>query len=262
MGIGDAIMATAEARRLRKKYPNAKIAVGDGKRVHWNEVFNNNPNITRPEDLHPGDQVAWVMNYVGNRPYIDYERTTPTKLVYKRDFSPERGDLFIPADAKKWAEKALDGVGEFCIVEPNTKGTFAGNKSWHWVKWQSLVDLPGFVQKYNPVQIGGYGKDTLSDVKRIFTPEFKLALAVLARAKFLVTTDGALHHAAAALNIPAVVIWGARTNPKVLGYPGHVNIYNGEDESCGAITECAHCHEGMMKISPETVLKAIESICA
>ena len=45
MGYGDALMATGEVLILKKKFPNAKFVIGDGKRSFWSEMFENNPDI-------------------------------------------------------------------------------------------------------------------------------------------------------------------------------------------------------------------------
>ena len=42
MGYGDEIMATAEAREAKKKFPNAKIVIGDGKKTYPSIIYLNN----------------------------------------------------------------------------------------------------------------------------------------------------------------------------------------------------------------------------
>ena len=64
------------------------------------------------------------------------------------------------------------------------------------------------------------------------TTTFRHALQVLSKAKLFVGTDGGLHHAAAALGIPSVVIWTGFTSPRHLGYDTHRNIHDGS-EPCG-----------------------------
>ena len=71
MGYGDEIMATAEAREAKKKFPNAKIVIGDGKKTYPSIIYLNNPNIYQGE-ISPthNDEYIWVKNYIGHRPYI------------------------------------------------------------------------------------------------------------------------------------------------------------------------------------------------
>ena len=80
---------------------------------------------------------------------------------------------------------------------------------------------------------------------------------MLKEAKLFVGTDGGLHHAAAALGIPSVVIWSGFTSPKHLGYDFHTNIHDGS-KPCGKFKEiCKHCEEKRKAISVDTVYEAI-----
>ena len=138
------------------------------------------------------------------------------------------------------------------LIEPHIKGSFSGNKAWFWDRWQDVANkLP------NVMQIGDRNKKPLKNVKRVHTGDFRQALAVVSQASLVITTDGALHHAAAALGKPAVVLWGARTHPKILGYDSHVNLYTGAGESCGSMIPCKHCEDAMKRITVEMVLEAV-----
>ena len=247
-------MATAQARRVKQENPDAHVVIGNGHELSWSPVFDNNPNITPPEKFDP-KKALWVRNHAGSRPYIDYQRSTPTHIAYRDDFSPEPGDFFQNRVDTGFADRVLGKRTGFVVIEPNTKGSFSGNKEWVWDRWQFLANelVRGGRE---PVQLGAGQKKPLKGVERIITPSFRWALAVLSRASLVITTDGALHHAAAALKVPAVVLWGARTHPKVLGYAEHRNIYTGDGGSCGAIEPCQHCRDGMKQISVGAVLEA------
>ncbi len=82
---------------------------------------------------------------------------------------------------------------------------------------------------------------TEKKTKWVETPTFRNALAILSKAKLFVGTDGGLHHAAAALGIPSVVIWTGFSSPRHLGYDTHRNIHDGS-EPCGTFNSvCKHC---------------------
>ena len=74
--------------------------------------------------------------------------------------------------------------------------------------------------------------------------------------------EGGFGHVAAALNKPAVILFGGWIHPKSTGYDFHENIYidiNGSP--CGIRdTECDHCKECMSLIKTERVIKAVENI--
>ena len=250
MGLGDAIMSTAAARRMKQENPSAHVVVGNGREMSWSPVFENNPNITPPERA-DRSKLEWVRNHAGNRPYIDYQRTSD-RIVYREDFSPEKGDFFPNPTDTKFAERFY---GDFVVIEPHTKGSFSGNKEWFPAAWQAVAD--GLArQGRRVIQLGQGQKRGLDGVERVVTPSFRWAMAVLQKASLLVTTDGAMHHAAAAVGTPAVVLWGARTHPKILGYPEHRNLYTGKGESCGSIAPCSHCREAMGRITVGMVLEA------
>ena len=74
--------------------------------------------------------------------------------------------------------------------------------------------------------------------------------------RFLGTT---LMHAAAALKVPAVVIYGGFISPKVTGYPLHRNLFTG-GTPCGMRTNCKHCRDAMAAILPTTVYDELKEI--
>lgn len=185
---------------------------------------------------------------MGRRPYIDYLKTTEEKVVYNNAFKPEPGELFFSD-----AERARYGhYGGFIYIEPNTKGTFGGNKDWGFDRWQEVVRrLP-----YRFVQ--GKGRK-LDGVEQCQTGSFRDACALLNRADFFVGTDGGLHHAAAALGKRAVVVWGGLVSPRILGYDAHLNLHSGT-HSCGSHKPCQHCKKALDWITVEMVVEAISRV--
>lgn len=242
MGWGDALMACGEAKELHKQ-TGKKIKIGDGTTVYCEkEIFKNNPYVAKS----PSESGEWLRNYVGNRPYI--KKTENGKIIFK-DYKPIPGELFFSDEELSWAEK--NAPKDFIVIEPNVKETYKHtvNKAWHY--WDELVkhDYPFY-------QLGM--KDPIT--RRVKTRDFREALLILSKAKMFVGTDGGLHHAAAALGIPAVVIWTGFSSPKHLGYDSHINIHDG-GEPCGTYSGvCPHCIKISKSISVERVLDAINSI--
>lgn len=126
------------------------------------------------------------------------------------------------------------------------------NKDWGFDRWQEVVRrLP------NVPWVQGQGK-TLEGVTQVDTESFRDACSLLSHCRLFVGTDGGLHHAAAAFNKGAVVVWGGYTHPRNLGYESHKNLHAG-GEPCGNVKPCEHCKAQMDKISVEMVVKAIEA---
>ena len=238
------MLATADVAAAHKKF-GVRCVLGNGKKSYWSEVFENNPKIARiPEK---GEKFAWVSNIPMNRPYI--EAITPERFIYRPEFRAVPGEIYLTAEEQR-------PQGDYILVEPNTKDVFTGpNKAWAWDRWQEVVRLP-----YDFVQTGAEGSRTLDGVRRINTKTFREALSVLSGARLLVTTDGALHHAAAAMGVPAVVIWGGAASPVNLGYDSHVNLWHGA-EPCGTHSSiCPHCREALDAVTVQEVKDAISAV--
>lgn len=245
MGAGDAIMATAQAKRLHANTGKLVVVVGRGGVPVWSEVFENNPKIARAHGRH----TARLQNASGMRPYIVAK--TPTKWIWKR-WAIEPGELYLSA-----AEKAFSApyAGKI-LVEPSTKVP-GSNKAWVWERWQQVVDAGG-----DFIQVGRADAHRLRGVQFVETPTFRYACAVLAVSRAFVGSEGGLGHAAAALGVPAVVLFSAFISPLVTGYAAHRNIYKGPAGvlGCGSRISCDCCRASMEAITVEDVRSAIKEV--
>jgi hypothetical protein len=219
-----------------------RIAFGDGRKIKWHrhasEIFRNNPNVA-PPGSEGGPDLRWITSYPGIRPYC----TIQTNCSWR--FTPgtqKPGQLFFDPGEEEFADKFAGHV----IIEPNTKNQ-APNKRWRLDRYVSVARMLT-ARGHKVAQFDAGGVNRLP-VDMIRTGGFRLACAVLARSKLYIGPEGGLHHAAAAVGIPAVVIFGGYISPEVTGYPTHVNIFTGKGLGCGNISECSHCREAMSKIS-------------
>lgn len=239
MGLGDWIMATADAKEVNERH-DVRVVFGDGERKFYSEIFDRNPRIAK--SLSKGERFAWINNFPGNRPYI--KRIHKDHFEFHDEFKVKTGELF-PSKPQK--------DNGFILIEPNVKSDFklGVNKQWPKENWEALVK---HIPNWRQMGTNGF----LDKSHAIVTPTFDDALNVLAGARLLITTDGALHHAAAALGIPAIVLWGGVASPKNLGYDAHINLWHG-DKPCGSHSKaCEHCSKAMNKITVEEVLEAYE----
>ena len=69
------------------------------------------------------------------------------------------------------------------------------------------------------------------------------------------------NHAAAALDVPSVVIFGGYISPKQTGYSTQENIFTG-GEPCGMRIPCDHCATAMKAIDPEMVAEKLVAVVA
>lgn len=249
LGYGDAILTSSIVKRAYAKVKQP-LCVGDGAKVYWSEVFENNPKIAR--EPYPG--CLWVHDYKGHRAYVDYSKTNKLRTEYRRDHVAEPGELFLSAGERLRWECFKDT--KFVLIEPNIKGSYGGNKDWGFDRWQRVVQLLGDIQVIQPAADARV--KTLEGVKVMHTSSFRDACALLDRCAVFAGTDGGLHHAAAALKKRAVVIWGGLVGPGILGYSDHRNICK-TTMFCGSHIACDHCRDAMNAITPEEVADAIRS---
>ena len=243
MGLGDWLMASGDAKEANER-TSKKVKLGDGVRMSWDgQVFANNPRMASNSDT----DVVWVKNYQGHRPYL--KGTKNGHMLFNDDYKPRVGEIYFNQLEKKNIDK-IDK--DYIVVEPNVKRVYAHtvNKAWHG--WEDLFkhDLPW-------LQLGDMTVKRYTKWKE--TATFREALQVLSKAKLFVGTDGGLHHAAAVLGIPSVVIWTGFTSPRHLGYDTHRNIHDGS-EPCGTYDSvCQHCLLKSKAITVEQVLDAVNT---
>ena len=73
-------------------------------------------------------------------------------------------------------------------------------------------------------------------------------------ARLYVGPEGGLYHAATALGIPAVAIFGGFVSPANQGYDHQTNLYEPDGSPCGMRVKCDHCTRALALITPEAVI--------
>lgn len=229
-----------------------RIAFGDGKRIIWDknspEIFKKNKNIAVPGSEGDAD-IEWIPFYTGSRLY---NKQGAGRWIWNYDFRAIPGELFFSEDELRFASSLRSN---YIIIEPNLPWhkMVAPNKDWGLQKFQELatrLNLAG----YKVAQFS-FGRRRLANVKTIPSVSFRHAVAAMTRARLAILPEGGLHHGAAAVGLPAVVLFGGFIPPQVTGYDLHTNLTGGA-EACGSLTPCAHCKEAMAKISVDEVFEA------
>lgn len=250
MGLGDQILATGLARGASVR--GKRIAFGDGKKIIWDHysdlIFRNNPNIA-PRNATSFDNAEWVPFYRGNR---IYNEKGDDRWIWNYDFHATPGEMFFAKDELVFAKAQRSG---FVVIEPNVPGhkSVAANKQWGVSKYNEVAHrltrkghrVIQFIHNASPQRLTG--------ARPIFTANFRLALAILSRAALYIGPEGGLHHGAAAVGVPAVVLFGGFIPPQVTGYPTHTNLTGGA-EACGSLKPCSHCAAAMAAITIEEVM--------
>lgn len=234
-------MATSQVRRLHAATGRKVCILNRRGQPRWDAVFDNNPKLTRDIDA------PHLVNAPGVRPYIAGK--TPERWTWQR-WEIEPGELFLSADELAFAEPYRGMV----LIEPTTKVP-GSNKAWIERRWQQVVQAMPDVQF---VQTGPPGTRWLVGVKRVQTT-FRQACAVLSVARACVVPEGGLHHAAAALDVPAVVLWSEFIAPEFTGYASQRNLRHA-GEACGLRVRCHECAASMARITVDEVVANLQEI--
>ena len=266
MGHGDQLLATGFARGAYER--GESIAFGDPvqQRIEWDhhspEIFRGNPNIAEPgTENHGAANLKWIHFCRGHRIY-NRDDNANQRWIWNYDFRPPRGELFFSPEERLDAAQAVGKEG-FVVVEPHAAlhKTVEPNKTWPEERFQHVAhqlrrDGHDVVQfEYSGIKV------RLRHARLVPTKSFRRALALLERAALIVVSEGGLHHGAAAVNVPAVVLFGGFIPPQITGYDGHANLA-AEDQGppCGKYVPCAHCISAIRSISAERVLEAARGL--
>jgi len=249
MGFGDDLMLTGQARVAQVADPRKVRPMLKG-RPWWSVVYENNPRFARPGEAGDFQQIHG-RDALNNRPY--HLGKSPQRWVYNLAFRPTVGELYLTDEEHAFAAKYAGRV----VLEPNLKPGASPNKQWGWGKWQALANR----LKHLPLaQMGPPGAQRLQGVEFIDTAGFRQACAVIKSARACVLPEGGLHHAAAALSRPAVVIFGGFTPVELTGYAGHVNLGASLKGACGERVPCDHCARAMAAITVDAVIEHLKGL--
>jgi len=242
MGIGDEMIAMGQARSYVREHGCDKVAIVDRngtRRSHF--IWARCSYIAGPSETCTHKVISG-----GNaRPYVDYVRTTPLRWAWRLDFRPTPAELpWIKAD-----EQARDLI----LIEPEIKSSASPNKQWG--QWQTLVDAAPSLPW---AQLGRGDSKFLRGVRQLVAPTFVEACGMLRAARCAVLPEGALHHAAAAMNCPAVVLFGAYIPASVTGYDQHFNIAVDDPAATGWRIVNERCQAAWKTITPQQILTGIK----
>lgn len=255
MGFGDELMALGEAQALRSA-TGLPVRILDAQGgVRWSEVWMDQEAIAQPGD-HPRRYAA-IVNGPNARPYIDHWgkwQGQPCSVFAKdwraRDYRASYKLDAIQEVLKVSYEKQFS---DYVIVEHRPKGSASPNKGWS-SDGMSLVVKGLRARGVRAIHAVANFGEPAADVEEIVTDSFNHALALMAGALGYIGIEGGLHHAAAALRKPAVVIWGGFSRLESTGYPDHENVGTDGADGCGRWAPCPHCAELMGRITPGNVL--------
>ncbi len=240
-GIGDGLMATPMLEALRKLNPDRNIAVY----APWApDLLQGNPAVDRIA-THPLDAQRTVRLEQSVYAWAGANRWEGHLAeAYCRMFGLPVPDSLIPRLYGNHGVHSDDPPqitddSPYIVIAPwSTARTFdffrvSGNKNWPLDRWDKVIRF-AHESSYKVVQIRGSEEEPLvHNVDRdLCGKPLRTVFGCIRNAAMLVSVDTMAHHAAAALSVPSVVLWG-RSKPRHFGYH-HDQIINLQGECPGS----------------------------
>jgi ADP-heptose:LPS heptosyltransferase len=215
------------------------------------DIFANNPNIARPGQERQNN-LKWFPHYKKQFPYCTYDGVH-RRYIWTPDFKIQPGEFFFSAD-----EMVCSIKKPFIVIEPNLAWhrLVNLNKDWGEGKFEALGKA--LIERgHNVVQcVHGTSRRKIPGAQYVPTPLFRKSAAIMAHADLIVAPEGANHHAAAALGVPSVIVWGD-WSPHSMGYQNQIKLSGSKKlQACGHAFNCPHCREVMNSISVDEVYQA------
>lgn len=255
LGVGDEIVAAGQAQRLYDEF-GARVSIcGCDDKPRWHDIWSGNPIIVRPGEQVTG-RVTSLVSGPGCRPYIRYPFSEDTGWHFNEYFRCREhvARIYLTDQEKQRGAWARTMYGPYVLIEPYTKHV---NFRWPIEKWEQLVEAcpdVTFVQHTH--------KD--SQLVRGANPEaatFREACGLIQSADVYIRSESGLCHAAAALGVRQVTLFGGCMDPDVMGgYPKQIVIADyGLHSPCGSWHPCGHCKDAMERITVTEVTEAMRA---
>ena len=241
-GLGKNLAATAVAKCIKNNYSDRKLIVV----CPYSDVFMNLPYVDRVYQL--GNTSYFYQNYIenqdslifSNEPYLTTDHIHK-KLpliqswckMYNLKYSGETPDLIFNTLQKNISKNVWKKDDKPIMVIHTNGGLIKPDaKPYMWARDIPFAIAQKIADKYhkeytiyqctkvNSPKLENANVIQWDDKTRLSTLEF---LSIILHSEKRVLIDSCLQHAAAALNLPSVVLWNA-TSPKVFGYDIHTNI--------------------------------------
>lgn len=260
MGFGDELLAAGHAQAVYDQDPSKRVAICNVvDRVRWDDLWTGNPIIASPQEVAAGEPVHRIKNAVGCRPYLKYPFSHATGWRFTNWRARDhRGKLYLTEAELDAGARFARVLSPFVLIEPSPIAASNPNKAWPPASFERLIAMSSDLTF---VQLAHREMRPIFGIVPVPTRSFRESCAVLRYASAYVGPEGALHHAAAILGVPAVVIFGGCASVSTTGYPEQLNLADsGRETPCGRWLPCEHCARAMRAITPEIVSEALSAV--
>jgi hypothetical protein len=232
-GIGDTLMFTPLISAWRRNNPGGRLIVYCVEK-YQHETLRGNPHIdslrlrgrfyrkvlTRLPPL-----LRRVLRGVFRPSYAlylyDFQTVHAAQIlgalggIFVANVTPE---LYLTAAEREAARHRL--LPFRTPVAVHTSAAYTATKEWRVPSWAGLV---ASCPDIDFIQLGARSDPLIPGVRDFRGLPLRESFAVLGQCRAFVGIDSGPAHAAAALGVPRVVLWGP-TVPEVLGYPSSANL--------------------------------------
>jgi len=241
-GLGKVIASTAVAKCIKNNFPSRKLIIV----CPYPDVFINLSFVDRVYQL--GNTNYFYQNYIENKDSLIFhnELYFTTDHIHKRlpliqtwckmyglEYNGEQPELvFNPLQKKISKDVWKKSEKPIMVIHTNGGLITPDAKPYMWARDMPFNIAQEIVDKYHK-EYTIYQCTKINSSKCInaniveFNNEMQLSplefLSIIIHSEKRVLIDSCLQHAAAALNLPSVVLWNG-TSPKVFGYDIHKNI--------------------------------------
>jgi hypothetical protein len=175
-----------------------------------------------------------------------------------------QGEMYLSAAEEEDADAICrrHGLGrDFVVIEPNSKADWFGDlRAWPIDRWQDVVTRIAQAGRCRVVQVGEAGGHRLRDVLDLGGQlPVRTTIALMKRARLFLGLEGGLMHAASAVNVPSVIVWGGLTLPEFAAYPDRHRVLCTyvECAPCGLRGGCPYDKKCLTSIAASGVIDAI-----
>ena len=203
-------------------------------------------------------------------------RETPDRMVWKegghiidillanygliaRDYECEM--YFSPheEEAVNRLQESLKLTTDFVVIEPHSNSQWFGDlREWSFERWERVVEWLRD-HNYPVVQIGEGGRPVLEGAIDVTgRASFREAVLLMKRARLFLGQEGGLMHAANAVNVPSVIVWGGLTLPEFAAYRKHTVLCTRVDcAPCGLRGHCPYDKKCLTTVETSDVISAV-----
>ena len=214
-------------------------------------------DIEHIHDIHTGIKSTHIFNFnLGNTPVI-----CQICEHYGIRLEDESLDIHTAREEEEWADGFLAEWPGKKFIYLNTSSVLE-NKNYPLPLWQEVVDL--LLKKAGDRMIilefpREEGKLS-GTIGLPFVPGLRRSAALFKRMSCIVTVDSFPGHLAAAVNTPAVVLFGP-SNPLAFGHKSNINIRTSDCETCANTSRIKQCKKPkcLEDIPPALIVEKILS---